>query len=309
MCIGNKWKLDYICDMKHSVKDWVGTTRYWSFPVSAMPVVATVAFLAWKCIDIDWLCAALALVGNVVFHAAGNLLSDERDFRKGVDNERAYAVPNLVFHHFEPSEYVRFAAYLFGVGVAIGIVLTLLSGWQLLIVGVLGTALAASYSFFKFRALGDIFVFVCFGVLPVVGTSFVAAGTIDWSALVLSLPLGILTVAVLHDNNTVDIATDRESGIRTFAMALGERTSVKLYIAYMMIPYIVVVAFCVLGLLPFAALLCFLSAPLAAKNVSAAMKYFQTGRQAMMGLDQKTAQLHLVFSLLLSAGMVLGAIF
>lgn len=274
-----------------------------------MPVVATVAYLAWAGSGIDWLCAVLALAGNVIFHFAGNLLSDYWDFRKGVDNERAYAIPNLVFHQFEAEEYLRFSGILFAVGIIIGIVLTLLTSWTLLIIGIVGFVLAASYSFFKFRAMGDVFVFVCFGVLPVIGTSLVVAGHIDWSTLVLSLPLGILTVAVLHDNNTVDIATDRESGIRTVPMFLGERRSVILYIAYIVVPYLVAVIFCLTGLLPYAVLACLLSVPIAVKIIRTAYGYFTRGREAMMGLDQKTAQLHLAFSLCLSLGLAVAALF
>ncbi|MBQ0096948.1 MAG: prenyltransferase [Bacteroidales bacterium] len=295
--------------MKHTVKEWITATRYWSFPVSAMPVVATVAYLAWVGSSIDWICAVLALVGNVIFHFAGNLLSDYWDFKKGVDNERAYAVPNLVFHHFEAEEYLRFSAILFTVGIIIGIVLTLLTSWTLLIIGIIGFILAASYSFFKFRAMGDVFVFACFGVLPVIGTSLVTTGQIDWNTLVLSLPLGILTVAVLHDNNIVDIATDKESGISTLPMYLGERTSVILYIAYIIIPYLVAVIFCLAGLLPYSALACLLSIPVAAKLIKTAYGYFSRGREAMIGLDQRTAQLHLVFSLCLSLGLAVAAIF
>ncbi|MBQ0025232.1 MAG: prenyltransferase [Bacteroidales bacterium] len=293
----------------HSVKDWLGATRFWSFPVSAMPVVATTAFLAWKCYEINWLCAALALTGNVVFHAAGNLLSDWWDYRKGVDNEEAYAVPNLVFHYFKPQEYMAFSRILFIVGIVIGLVLTILSGWQLLVIGIIGCALAASYSFFKFRALGDIFVFVCFGILPVIGSSFVEVGLIDWSALVLSLPLGIFTVAVLHDNNTVDITTDKASGIRTLPMFIGEKPSVVLYLAYIVVPYIVVAVFTVFGMLPPASLLCFLSIGVACGNFRQAYGYFEKGRDAMLGLDQKTAKLHLIFSVLLSVGLLVSAIF
>lgn len=295
--------------MKHTAKEWFEATRYWSFPVSAMPVIATVAYLAWKGNGINWICAALALVGNIVFHFAGNLLSDYWDFKKGVDNERAYAVPNLVFHHFEAEEYLRFSAILFTVGIIIGIVLTLMTSWTLLIIGVIGFILAVSYSFFKFRALGDVFVFVCFGVLPVLGTSLVTIGQIDWSTLVLSLPLGILTVAVLHDNNTVDIATDKDSGISTIPMYLGERKSVVLYVAYIIAPYLITVIFCLAGLLPYAALACLLSVPVAVKIIKTVYGYFTRGREAMIGLDQRTAQLHLAFSLCLSLGLVAATLF
>lgn len=293
--------------MKHSIKDWFVATRFWSFPVSAMPVVVTVAFLLWKGYDVRWVCAVLALVGNVVFHAAGNVLSDWWDFRKGVDNEKAYAIPQLVFHHFEAGEYLRFSGILFFVAVCIGLVLTFMTGWELLIIGGIGAVFAASYSFFKFRGLGDIFVFVCFGVLPVIGTSFVAAGHIDWAALVISIPLGIFTIGVLHDNNTVDIATDKEAGIRTFPMLLGEKASVKLYIAYMIIPFVAVIICCIAGYLPYAALVCLLAAPAASGNVKAALGYFSKGREAMLGLDQKTAQLHMIFSILLALGLVVAS--
>lgn len=292
--------------MKHSIKDWFIVTRPWSFPVSAMPVIATTAFLLWKGYDIRWGCALLALVGNVMFHFAGNVLSDWWDYRKGVDSEKAYAIPQLVFHQFEPKEYMRFSIALFCVAALIGIVLTLLCGWELLIIGGIGALLAANYSFFKFRALGDIFVFVCFGVLPVIGTSFVAGGQIDWSALVLSIPLGILTIGVLHDNNTVDIATDSAAGIKTVPMMLGEKASVKLYIAYMVIPFVAVLVCCILGYLPYWALACLLAFPAAFGNIKAASAYNTKGREAMIGLDQKTAQLHMIFSLLLSAGMVVA---
>lgn len=293
--------------MKHSIKDWLVSTRFWSFPVSAMPVIVATAFLFWKGYDIRWVCAVLALVGNVLFHAAGNLLSDWWDYRKGIDNEKAYAIPQLVFHQFTPDEYLRFSGILFFVAACIGLLLTFLTGWELLVIGGIGAVLAASYSFFKFRAMGDVFVFVCFGILPVIGTSFVAAGMIDWTALVVSIPLGIFTIAVLHDNNTVDIATDKEAGIRTLPMLLGEKTSVKVYIAYMILPFVAVLVSCLLGYLPYAALACLLAVPAALANIRAARGYFTKGREAMMGLDQKTAQLHMIFSLFLVAGIVVAS--
>ena len=121
--------------MKHTVKEWLVATRFWSFSVSAMPVIVTVTFLMWKGYDIRWLCAVLALVGNVMFHAAGNVLSDWWDYRKGVDNEKAYAIPQLVFGQFTPREYLTFSSILFAVAICIGLVLTCLTGWELLIIG------------------------------------------------------------------------------------------------------------------------------------------------------------------------------
>lgn len=295
--------------MKHTFKEWFTITRYWSFPVSAMPVAVAAAYLAWRGYALNWLFVVLALLGNVIFHAAGNLLSDWWDYRKGVDNEKAHAVPFLVFHMFEPKEYIKLSACLFAAGLVLGFVLAYLTGWQLLVIGAVGFVLALSYSFFKFRALGDIFVFFTFGVLPVIGTSFVATGgVIDWNALVISLPLGIFTIAVLHNNNTVDIATDKESGIKTVPMFLGERFSAGLYIAYMVIPYICVIVACILGELPYWSLVCLVSGIIAFKNASAAAQYFQKGREALIGLDQKTAQLHMMFSITLIVGLAIATL-
>ena len=293
--------------MKHTVKEWLVATRFWSFSVSAMPVIVTVTFLMWKGYDIRWLCAVLALVGNVMFHAAGNVLSDWWDYRKGVDNEKAYAIPQLVFGHFTPREYLTFSSILFAVAICIGLVLTCLTGWELLIIGGIGALLAANYSFFKFRALGDIFVFICFAILPVIGTSFVATGAVEWPALVISIPLGIFTIGVLHDNNTVDIETDKEAGIRTLPMLFGEKTSVKIFIAYMIIPFIAVILSCILGYLPWLSLVCLIAAGAAAGNIKAALGYFSKGRESMMGLDQKTAGLHMIFSILLAISLLVAS--
>ena len=292
--------------MKHTVKDWFVATRFWSFPVSAMPVIVTVAFILWKGYDVRWFCAALALIGNVLFHAAGNVLSDWWDYRKGVDNEKAYAIPQLVFNQFSPGEYLLLSGVLFAVAACIGLILTLLTGWQLLIIGGVGALLAANYSFFKFRAMGDLFVFVCFVILPVIGTSFVSTGAVEWSALVISIPLGIFTIGVLHDNNTVDIATDKEAGIHTLPMLFGEKTSVKIFIAYMIVPFIAVAICCLTGHLPVLSSICMLAAPAAYGNVKAAYGYFSKGREAMLGLDQKTAKLHMIFSILLAASLFIS---
>ena len=84
--------------MKHTLKEWIATTRYWSFSVSALPVVATTAYLCAtrEVSGNDLFCALLAVVGVVLFHAAGNLLSDVGDFRSGADSREAFAIPNLV---------------------------------------------------------------------------------------------------------------------------------------------------------------------------------------------------------------------
>jgi len=298
--------------MKHSIHEWFVATRYWSFVVSAMPVIVTFAFLCSRhmlpqgssCI-VNFV---LALFGAVILHAAGNVLSDYFDFKRGVDNENAYAVPNLVFHKFEPKEYLRFSIALFAVGCAIGLALVFRTGFELLIIGCVGVLLTASYSFLKFRALGDLDIFLIFSVLEIMGTSYVVCGQAVTGALCLALPIGIITVAVLHANNTLDIESDGKAGIRTFAMIIGGSASSKLYAIYMILPFVLIVASIIAGLLTPWSLICLLAAVPAYKNLRAAAEYPVKGIDAMMGLDQATAKVQLVFSGLLAIGLFVSAL-
>jgi 1,4-dihydroxy-2-naphthoate octaprenyltransferase len=298
--------------MKHSLKDWFIVTRYWSFPVSTMPVVATFAYLFSQGMipggARPWLVLLLSLLGVVLLHSAGNVLSDWADYKSGVDNEKAFAVPNLVFHQFEPAEYLRFSIGLFIAGVAVGIVILLLSGPGLLIAGGVGVLFTLLYSFLKYHALGDADVFLIFGVLTVLGTTFAITGAYVPQALVLSVPIGIVTVSVLHANNTLDSETDRAAGIRTFAMLIGLKASAILYCCYMVIPFVCVVVSVIAGWLHPASLLCLVALIPAWKNFRQARKYKTDGLEAMKGLDQASAKLQLAFSGLLSIGLFIGGL-
>lgn len=298
---------------KHTLKEWVAVTRFWSFPVSAMPVVVTFAYLCSRHLvpagPDAVLNFILALIGVVILHSAGNVLSDWSDYRSGVDNENACAVPNLVFHHFEPREYLIFSILLFIIGCIIGIVLVLRTGIGLLLIGGTGVLLTAAYSYLKYRALGDLDIFLIFSVLIILGTTFSVTGDIVPEALVLALPVGLITVSVLHANNTVDIQTDSAAGIRTFAMSIGGKASSCLYISYMIIPFVCIAAAVICGWLHPMCLLSLAAVPQAYKNIRKASRYDAEGISALGGLDQASAQLQLVFSILLSAGLFISCIF
>ena len=297
---------------KHNLKEWVAATRYWSFPVSSMPVIATFAYLFSKgMLPLEWrslLVFLLSVLGVIVLHSAGNLLSDWADYRSGVDSEQAYAVPNLVFGHFQPMEYLRMSIVLFVLGCIIGGGVVLLSGPAVLLVGAAGVLLTVLYSFLKYHALGDLDIFIIFGILTVLGSTAAATGAIVWDALVLSVPLGIITVSVLHANNTVDIETDGAAGIKTFAMLLGAKASSILYRVYMVIPFLCIVVSVCVGWLHPLALICLIAAVPAWKNFAQAGQFAQKGLDAMKGLDQGSAQMQLVFSGLLSLGLLVAGL-
>ena len=298
--------------MKHSLKEWFVVTRYWSFTVSTMPVVATFAYLFSKGMVppgvMPYVTLVLSIIGVILLHSAGNVLSDWADYKSGVDNENAYAVPNLVFHKFQPEEYLRFSTILFIAGIIIGILVTIISGPGLFIVGVAGVLLTMLYSYFKFHALGDLDIFIIFGVLTVLGTTYAITGRYVPEALLLSLPIGIITVSVLHANNTVDTETDRAAGIKTFAMLIGLEASSRLYRCYMLLPFACILVSVVARWLHPLALLCILAAIPAWKNFHQASQYKHLGLDAMKGLDQASAKLQLVFSGLLSIGLFIAGL-
>ena len=298
--------------MKHNAKEWLIVTRYWSFAVSAMPVIATFAYLfsrgqlggGFK----PYLILILSILGVIILHAAGNVLSDYYDYKSGVDNENAFAVPNLVFHKFKPKEYLWFSIILFVVGIIIGVVITLLSGPGLLIIGGVGALLTILYSFLKYHALGDLDIFIIFGVLTVLGTAYAITGSFCPEALVLSVPVGLITVSVLHANNTYDTNSDREAGIKTFAMLIGQKASSVLYQAYMVIPFLCVIVSVIAGWLHPLSLLCLGAAVPAWKNLKQAAGFDKEGLEAMKGLDQASAKLQMAFSGLLSLGLVIAGL-
>ncbi len=297
---------------KHGFKEWLAVTRYWSFPVSTMPVLASFAYLFSKglvhCGVMPWVIFALCILGVVLLHSAGNVLSDYFDYKSGVDNENAFAVPNLVFHKFEPAEYLRFSVLLFVLGSAVGITIALLSGPTLWIIGGVGVLLTALYSFFKFHALGDADIFVIFGVLTVLGTACAVTGELLWEPLILSVPIGIITVSVLHANNTFDTQTDKAAGIKTFAMLIGLKASSILYCIYMVVPFAWVIVAVATGQLHYLSLLCLVAVIPAFKNLKQASQYNKLGLDAMKGLDQASAKLQMAFSLPLSLGLFLSVL-
>lgn len=296
---------------KHTLREWYLATRPWSFTVSAMPVVVTTAFLWWysqQCgtLSVNWWAALLALVGIVAFHAAGNLLSDYNDHRTGVD-EGVDMLP-LVNGSFQPREFIRFGVTMLLIGIAIGFTLIAMTGLDILWVGFAGALLTVGYSWLKYRALGDLDILLTFGVLPVIGTSIVVVGEVCLPALALALPVGLITVGVLHVNNTRDAQTDKNAGIRTFAMLIGGKWAVRVYQLELLLPFVLVAMMVALGVMPAFSLLCFVVFPRAYKMCRRMSLLLTDGAGAIADMDVATSQQQLFFSLLLSLGLVIATI-
>ena len=289
--------------MKHSFKEWMIAVRPWSFPASAMPVLVTLAFLNYAGYEMNWWYGVWALLNIVVFHAAGNTWSDYFDYKKGVDREDTFGAKTLTDGMFTPTEIYRLSLGLLTVALLGGIGLMLCTGLPLLYVGIGGMLCTLLYPMLKFNALGDADIFCAYAILPMLGTSFVATGAFHYEVLWNAIPVGLITVGILHANNTRDMQHDKRANIKTFAMLMGNKASAYAYCFEMVFPFVWVIGCIVAGVLPYYSLLVLVALMPALKNASMAIKFLKEGMTAIANLDEMTAKLQLIFSLLLTISL------
>lgn len=251
----------------------------------------------------------LTVVGIVFIHAGGNLLNDYFDVTGGIDSLQAGTAryrPHPLLEGKLTPRGVRNAAFSFlAVGCAFGIALTLMCGWPVFVIGVLGALGAVAYTAprvgYKYIACGEFGVFLIWGPLMVEGAYFVQTGQLHMEPVMVSLPLGILVAQTLLANNMRDIAHDTGRGFKTLANLLGEPASLKLYLLLMVIAYGAVAFMAFLGPLTRWSLLVFLSVPLAIRLLN------EMRGGVPQDADARTGNLDVVFGFLLVISLILEA--
>ena len=261
------------------------------------------AYLNWVGYGIDWFAGIWALINIVIFHAAANTWSDYYDYKKGVDREDTIGGMSIVSGEFKACEIKKLACYLLTIAVAAGVGLMLYAGLPVLYFGLAGCVLILLYPWLKYHALGDLDIFLTYSVLPILGTSFVATDYMHKEVLWLMLPIGLITVGILHVNNSRDMEQDSRAGIKTFAMLIGKRASVVFYIAELILPFVAILVAAISGAMPWWSLVVVVALKPALDNCRAMLKLPTEGMKALVGVDEKTAQLQLMFSLLLSISL------
>ena len=192
------------------------------------------------------------------------------------------------------------AVGLLVLAVACGLGLVAVTGLPLLWIGIAGAACTVLYPLMKYNALGDLDILINFAFLPTLGTSYAVTGAIDWSVLLIALPVGLITDGILHCNNTRDVVTDKRAGIRTMAMGLGSKWAARLYAFEMVFPYVWVGVLSVLGIFPMHTVIVFLTIAVALGCASTMLKSVGQGPALINDLDVRTANLQMMFSVLLS---------
>jgi len=288
---------------------WLMAARIRTLPAAIAPVLVGTA-LAYE-LGYDFRPGAFvaALLGSILIQIGTNLSNDYSDARRGADTEDRLGPVRVTAGGLMPPRHVLVGTYIaFGIAVAAGLYLAAVAGWELLVVGVASILAGVLYTGgprpYGYEGLGELFVFVFFGIVAVVGSYYVQTEQLRWEAFALAVPVGLLSSAILVVNNVRDVDTDRRAGKRTLAVKLGRHRARRLFTAMVVLTFLApLVTFAVGGLTAW--LLVTLAAlPLAVPLVATVSS--RTDGPALNGALAGTGRLLAVFSLLLSAGVLLS---
>ncbi len=208
---------------------WLLAARPATLPAAVAPVLVGTA-VAYRDGHFRALPFLAALVAAVLIQIGANFANDWFDFRKGADTD-ARLGPIRVTQSgiFTERQIARATALAFGLATLVGLYLVAVGGWPILLVGLASIAAGIAYTGgpypLGYHGLGDLFVFIFFGVVAVTGTYYVQANAVSGTALAASAPMGLLITAILVVNNVRDIETDRVAGKRTMAVRIGRRAT------------------------------------------------------------------------------------
>jgi 1,4-dihydroxy-2-naphthoate polyprenyltransferase len=292
----------------HVVNDWIAGARPRTLPAAVVPVaVGTAAavgveqVIAWR--------ALAALIVSLALQVGVNYANDYSDGIRGTDADGARVGPvRLVGSGLkEPALVKRAAMVSFGVAAVCGLALAVAVGWELLVVGAAAIAAAWFYTGgprpYGYAGLGEVFVFVFFGVVATAGSTYVQTGEVTGLALGASVPVGLLATALLVVNNLRDIPGDTESGKRTLAVRLGDHRTRILYTALLAVSFVVVPPLAAFGRI--GAVVALAGIPFAQKPVVTVLGGAKG--PALIPVLGATGRLQLVVGVLLTGGLWLTA--
>ena len=290
---------------------WLMAARPRTLPASVAPVLVGTS-LALGAGNFEPLAFVAALVASMLIQVGTNLSNDYSDARRGADTEDRLGPVRVTAGGLLPPKQVLVATYAtFALAALCGAYLIAVAGWVLLAVGAASILAGLLYTGgpkpYGYEGLGEVFVFLFFGLVAVVGSWYIQVQSLPWQPFVVSVPVGLLAAAILVVNNVRDIETDRRAGKRTLAVRLGrERTRQSCELASARLnamnaksrsplPW-------ALGSMNAWLLLPWLSAPLAVRAVNTVRT--RTDGPSLNGALAGTAMLQLCFCVLFAAGIL-----
>ena len=292
----------------------VSATRVWWSAVRPATIAASVApVLAGTAIAVHaggarWGAGLLALVVGIAMQIGVNFANDYSDHVRGADSPRRVGPLRAASSGVVQPEVVRRAAIAaFGVAAVAGLVLSLITDWRLLVVGV--ACLLAGWLYtggprpYGYLGLGEVFVFVFFGLVATVGTVYVEILRVTQLAVLMACAMGCFATAILVLNNLRDLDTDRAAGKLTLATRIGRERTQVLLVALVAVAFFMPLAVLALGLTAATVLLVFLAIPIAAAPVRSALA--TDAAPELVRALKRMAMAELAYALLFSLGLLL----
>ena len=285
---------------------WWIAARPPTLPAAIVPVLVGAA-LAWaggRFLAVPFVATLLA---SLLIQIGTNLANDVFDYEKGADTAERLGPPRITAAGWVSPAGVRRAMYgVFAAAALLGVYLIAVGGWPILVVGVLSLICAVAYTGgpwpLGYHGLGEVFVFLFFGVVAVVGTFYVQTGTVTSLAFAASVPVGLLCTAIIVANNIRDIDTDRKAGKRTLAVRIGRDATRALYTACIAISYGVIVALWPLAGRSPLVLLPLLTLPLAVPLIRGIWR--EVAGPPLIAVLKGTGRLHMIFGVLFALGLL-----
>jgi 1,4-dihydroxy-2-naphthoate polyprenyltransferase len=296
-------------DRPSSLKIWLLAARPRTLPAGVAPVLVGTA-LAIHDGTFHALRFVAALLGAVFIQVGANLSNDYSDARRGADTEDRLGPVRVTAGGLVPPKQVLTATYVsFGLAVLCGVYLIIVAGWVILAIGAASILAGVLYTGgprpYGYEGLGDLFVFLFFGLVAVTGSYYAQVEHLEWEAFALAVPVGLIAAAILDVNNIRDAPTDARVGKRTLAVRLGRSRARDLYAFEIYVAFLIPAVLWALSddIGPWV-LLTWLALPLAVPLVRTVRQH--DDGPTLNGALAKTGMLQLVYCVLLSAGLLLS---
>jgi 1,4-dihydroxy-2-naphthoate polyprenyltransferase len=285
---------------------WVMAARVRTLPAAVAPVLVGTS-LALGAGRFRPLAFVAALLGAVFIQVGTNLSNDYSDARRGADTEDRLGPVRVTAGGLVPPGRVLLATYVtFGLAVLCGVYLVTVAGWELIAVGAVSILAGVLYTGgprpYGYEGLGELFVFLFFGIVAVSGSYFVQTGELTWQAYACAVPVGLLASAILVVNNVRDLETDRRAGKRTLVVRLGRARTCTLYTAMVLGAFVLAPLPWLLGSMSAWLLLPWIAIPLAFPLVKVVRT--RVDGPSLNGALARTGALQLIFCVLLAAGIL-----
>jgi 1,4-dihydroxy-2-naphthoate polyprenyltransferase len=290
------------------VRIWLMAARPRTLPAAIAPVLVGTALAGFDHV-FHPLRFLAALLGAIFIQVGTNLSNDYSDARRGADADDRLGPVRVTAGGLLPPKQVLVATYVsFGLAVLAGIYLIVVAGWLLLVIGAASILAGVLYTGgprpYGYEGLGELFVFLFFGVVAVAGSFFVQVKHLHWEAFALSVPVGLLAAAILVVNNIRDIDSDRRASKRTLAVKLGRANTRWLFAGVVYGAFVLAPVTWIFGPVKAWVMLTWLALPLATALVRIVRT--RTDGPSLNGALARSGMLQLAFCLLLSAGLLLS---